>query len=254
MKRAGVHALALGPALAMIIMTADLALLGTQADAAEPLEEVLVTDTKLTLEEDETEDYDPWEPFNEKMFNFNYKLDRYIIKPVAKLYNEIVLPGERQAIHNAYDNVAMPRRFINSLLQGKFKGAGRELARFVINSTLGVAGMADVAKYQFHLEKSDEDTGQTFGHYGAGPGPYLVLPFSSPLTVRDAIGYAFDIVMDPLTYVLPALASVGKKTEDVINERALNVDNFESVEEATLDLYGAVRNGYLTRRKQQIAE
>jgi phospholipid-binding lipoprotein MlaA len=238
----------------MIIMTADGSLLGPTANAAEPLEEVVVQDTKLSLEEYETEDYDPWEPFNEKMFNFNYKLDRYIIKPVAKLYNEIVLPGERQAIHNAYDNVAMPRRFINSLLQGKFKGAAREIGRFVINSTLGVAGMADVAKYQFHLEKSEEDTGQTFGYYGAGPGPYLVLPFTSPLTVRDAIGYAFDIAMDPLTYVLPALGSVGKKTEDVINERALNVDNFESVEEATLDLYGAVRNGYLTRRKQQIAE
>jgi phospholipid-binding lipoprotein MlaA len=254
MKGARSHACARGLALAMIIMTVDAALLCIPARAAEPLEEVVVQDTKLTLEEADTEDYDPWESFNEKMFNFNYKLDKYVIKPVARVYNEIVLPGERQAIHNAYDNVAMPRRFINSLLQGKFKGASREIARFVINSTLGVAGLADVAKYQFNLEKSDEDTGQTFGHYGSGPGPYLILPFTSPLTVRDAIGWAFDIAMDPLTYILPALGSVGKKTEDVINERALNIENFEDVEEATLDLYGAVRNSYLTRRKQQIAE
>ena len=109
--------------------------------AEPPLEEVVVHDTKLKLEENETEDYDPWESFNEKMFNFNYKLDRYVIKPVAKIYNEIVLDGEKQAIHNLYDNVAMPRRFINSLLQKKFKGAGRELARFLINSTLGVGGV-----------------------------------------------------------------------------------------------------------------
>jgi len=221
---------------------------------AQQLEEVVVTDTKLKLDQPETEDYDPWERFNEKTFNFNYKLDRYVIKPVAKVYNEIVLPGEQEALHNAYDNVSMPRRFINSLLQGKFKGAAREISRFVINSTLGVAGMTDVAKYMFHLEKSDEDTGQTFGYYGAGPGPYLVLPFLSPFTVRDAVGYVFDVAMDPINYVLPALGSLAKKTEDIVNERALNLDSFEAVEEDTLDLYGAVRNAYLTRRKQQIAE
>jgi phospholipid-binding lipoprotein MlaA len=243
----------------LIALVAAVVIVGSEAclDSmafAQPLEEVVVHDTKLRLDDTDMEDYDPWEPFNEKMFNFNYKLDRYVIRPVARVYNEIVLDGEKQAIRNAYDNVAMPRRFINSLLQGKFKGAGRELARFVINSSLGVGGLADVAKYQFNLEKSDEDTGQTFGWYGAGPGPYLVLPFTSPLTVRDAIGYAFDIVMDPLTYVLPTLGTLGKKTEDIINDRALNLDKFESVEEATLDLYSAVRNGYLTRRKQQIAE
>ncbi len=254
MKRATTHALALGLVLAMLSMAVDAGLLCIPANAAEPLEEVVVKDTKLTLDDADTEDYDPWEGFNEKVFNFNYKLDRYVIKPVARIYNEIVLPGEQQALHNAYDNVAMPKRFINSLLQGKFKGASREIARFVINSTLGVAGLADVAKYQFHLEKSDEDTGQTLGFYGAGPGPYLILPLTSPLTVRDAIGYAFDIALDPLTYVLPALGSLGKKTEDVINDRSLNLDNYESVEDATLDLYSAVRNAYLTRRKQQIAE
>jgi phospholipid-binding lipoprotein MlaA len=238
-----------------LILTGTCPLLLSRA-AAQPLEEVVVHDTKLKLDDadTDTEDYDPWEAFNEKMFNFNYKLDRYVIKPVAKIYNEIVLDGEKQAIHNAYDNVAMPRRLINSLLQKKFKGAGRELARFLINSTLGVGGLADVAKYQFHLEKSDEDTGQTFGYYGVGPGPYLVLPFSSPLTVRDAIGYLFDLALDPLTYTLTVIPAVGKKTEEIINERAINLDTFQSVEEATLDLYSAVRNAYLTRRKQQIAE
>jgi len=225
-----------------------------KAQPPQPLEEVVVTDTKLKLEETETEDYDPWEPFNEKMFNFNYKLDRYVIKPVAKVYNEIVLDGEKQALANLFDNVRVPKRFVNSLLQGKFKGAAREIARFVINTTLGVGGMADVAKYQFHLEKSDEDTGQTFGYYGAGPGAYLVLPFLPPMDVRDGIGYVFDLALDPLTYVLPAGPSVGRYTENMVNNRAQNLDTFEAVEESTLDLYSAVRNGYLTRRKQQIAE
>jgi phospholipid-binding lipoprotein MlaA len=220
--------------------------LQTPVANVQPLEEIVVHDTRLNLDETDMEDYDPWEPFNEKMFNFNYRLDRYIIKPVAKVYDEIVLDGEKQAIHNAYDNVAMPRRFVNSLLQGKFNGAGRELSRFVINSTLGVGGLADVAKYQFNIEPSDENTGQTFSHYGAGPGPYLVLPFLSPLTVRNAVGYAFDLALDPTSYALPLVGTFGKTTNDMVNNRARNLDRYETAEEATVDLYSAVRNAYLT--------
>ena len=244
--------------LALVIImslgTLGIAPLTANTNNVQTLEEVVVHDTMLSQEAIDMEDYDPWEPFNEKMFNFNYKLDRYVVKPVAKVYNEIVLDGEKQAIANLLDNIRMPKRFVNSLLQGKFKGAGREIARFVINTTLGVGGMADVAKYQFHLEKSDEDTGQTFGYYGSGPGAYLVLPFLPPMDVRDGIGYVFDLVMDPLSYVLPAGPSLGRYTEDMVNYRAQNLDTFQSVEESTLDLYSAVRNGYLTRRKQQIAE
>jgi ABC-type transporter lipoprotein component MlaA len=109
-------------ALALIASLGTLGVgpLQTPVTNVQPLEEVVVHDTRLHLDETDMEDYDPWEPFNEKMFNFNYKLDRYVIKPVAKVYNEIVLEGEKQAIYNAYDNVAMPKRFVNSLLQGKF--------------------------------------------------------------------------------------------------------------------------------------
>jgi phospholipid-binding lipoprotein MlaA len=249
-----INRLLLALIMAVTLVGAGVVVPTVKAQAPQPLEEVVVKDTKLKLEEPETEDYDPWEPFNEKMFNFNYKLDRYVIKPVAKVYNEIVLDGEKQAIANLFDNVRVPKRFVNSLLQGKFKGAAREVARFVINTTLGVGGMADVAKYQFHLEPSNEDTGQTFGYYGAGPGPYLVLPFLPPMDVRDGIGYVFDIALDPLTYVLPAGPSVGRYTENMVNNRAQNLDTFEAVEESTLDLYSAVRNGYLTKRKQLIAE
>jgi phospholipid-binding lipoprotein MlaA len=213
----------------------------------EPLEEVVVHDTKLDLDDSGIEDYDPWESFNEKMFSFNYKLDRYVIKPVATVYNEIVLDGEKQAIHNAYDNIVMPRRFINSMLQGKFRGAGRELSRFVINSTLGVGGLADVAKYQFNLEKSDVNSADTMGFYGAGPGPYLVLPFLPPSTVRGAVGFVVDLALDPLSYVLPFAGSVGKTSEEIVNNRAVNLDKYQSVEEATLDLYSAVRNATLTK-------
>jgi phospholipid-binding lipoprotein MlaA len=213
--------------------------------SAEPLQEVVVAPGTLGIDEN-TEEYDPWESFNEKIFMLNCAADRYVLRPVAKAYNNLVLDGEKDAIHNMVDNVAMPKRFINSLLQGKFNGAGRELARFLINSTLGMGGMADVAKYQFHIQRSDEDGGKTLAHYGAGPGPYLVLPLLPPLTVRDGIGYVLN--MDPISFFVPLLAVFGKGTEDMLNERAVTLQAGGG-EDVTIDHYAAARNSYLTRRQ-----
>src|SRR6266487_4252268 len=165
--------------------------------------------------DEDAADYDPWEPFNDKMFTFNHDyLDKYFLKPVATGYDAVVGDGEKQVIHNVLDNVAFPKRLLNSLLQGKFWGAGRELSRFLINSTLGGAGMTDVAKYQFGIEKSDEDTGQTFAVWGWDKSRYLVLPFLSPLTLRDGLGYVFDLAMDPINYVMPLAGSFGKRGEE----------------------------------------
>jgi phospholipid-binding lipoprotein MlaA len=227
----------------------------SMATAAQALEEVVITDTKLDRSDDGVTDYDPWEGFNDTMFTFNHDiLDRYILKPVAKGYDVVIGDGEKQIIHNVVDNVGMPKRLINSLLQGKFMGAGRELARFLINSTLGGAGMTDVAKYQFGIEQSNEDTGQTFGVWGWDRSRYLVLPFLSPLTLRDGVGYVFDLAMDPINYFLPFVGSVGRRVGETVNERAINLDNFESVEEGTVDLYSAVRNAYLNKREKLIKE
>jgi phospholipid-binding lipoprotein MlaA len=229
---------------------------GALANAADQkLEEVVVTDTKLSQADEAAGDYDPWEPFNDKMFTFNHDyLDKYFLKPVATGYDAVIGDGEKQLIHNVLDNVAFPKRFINSLLQGKFGGAGRELSRFLVNTTLGGAGMTDVAKYQFGIEKSDEDTGQTFAVWGWDKSRYLVLPFLSPLTLRDGVGYVFDLAMDPINYVMPFAGSVSRYGENVVNERAINLETFESVEEGTLDLYSAVRNAYLKKREKLIKE
>lgn len=243
-------------AVILIVGTAGLSLVGGVPAEAQALEEVVVTGKKLAQSGEEApDDYDPWEPFNDKMFTFNHDyLDAYVLKPVAKGYDVIIGDGEKQLIHNMFDNLAFPKRFVNSVLQGKLDGAGRDLARFLINSTLGGAGMTDVAKYQFGIEKSDEDTGQTFGVWGWQQSRYLVLPLLPPLTLRDGVGYVFDIAMDPINYVIPLAASFGKSVENTVNERALNLDTFESVEEGTLDLYSAVRNFYLNKRKKQIKE
>ncbi len=221
--------------------------------AAQRLEEVVVTDTKLRTD-DGAGDYDPWESYNEPVFQFNYKLDKYVIKQVAKGYNLFIGDGEKQVIHNVFDNVAFPKRFVNSLLQGKFGGAGREISRFLINTTLGGAGMTDVAKYQFGIERSDEDTGQTFATWGWDRSRYFVLPLLSPLTVRDTVGYVFDLALDPVNYFIPLAGGIGRTTEDRLNERALNIETFEAVEESTLDLYSAVRNAYLKKREKLIKE
>lgn len=201
------------------------------------------------------DEYDPWEPFNEKMFEFNLRLDRYIMKPVAKAYN-FITPDELQImISNGFDNISFPPRFVNSLLQGKFKGATREIGRFLINSTLGVGGLFDPAKDVFGIVKSREDFGQTLGFYGVGPGPFLVVPLMPPMTVRDGIGKFVDGAMDPLSYYLPLFWDrLGMKIGDTINERSLNLDLFQGFQESVIDLYSAVRHGYLQRREKLIRE
>ena len=201
-------------------------------------------------------DQDPWENFNENMFNFNREvLDRYFLKPVATAWDFLLPDLVQKSVQNFFDNLAVVRRVVNNALQGKLTGTATELARFSINSTIGVGGLFDMAKVGFGIEQSDEDTGQTLGVWGIGPGPYLVLPFLPPLTVRDGIGFAFDIAMTPYIYFLPwwATTFAGSGT-NAVNERSLNLDRFERVAETTVDLYSAVRNAYLQRRAAAIRQ
>jgi phospholipid-binding lipoprotein MlaA len=200
-------------------------------------------------------DEDPWEGFNEKMFWFNREvLDRYILKPVATGWDFIFPDPVQRGVHNFFDNLAVVRRVVNNTLQLKLTGAGTELARFTINSTIGLVGFFDVAKDAFGIEQRDEDTGQTFGVWGMGPGPYLVLPLLPPLTVRDGVGYALDAAMTPYTYFIPWWGTIAGSATNTVNERSLNLDRFERISESTVDLYGAVRNAYLQRRAAQIKQ
>ena len=204
--------------------------------------------------QDDRQDYDPWEPFNERMFSFNHGVvDRYALKPAATAWDRFLTPDARQALGRAADNIGMPRRVVNHVLQGNVPGAAREVARFVLNTTVGLVGLFDVAS-RAGLQKRDADTGQTLGVYGVGPGPYLVVPLLPPLTVRDAIGYGIDTLLDPLGYFVPMLASTGTTAGKTVNERSLNLTLYQDVEDAVLDLYSAVRNGYLQRRDRSIEQ
>ena len=204
---------------------------------------------------EELEEYDPLEKFNETMFEFNQFFDKWLLKPVAKGYN-FVMPDEFQRmIGRGFTNINWVPRFVNNLLQAKWAGAGRELGRFLINSMVGIGGLFDMAKQEWNIEASKADFGQTLGKWGMGPGPYLVLPFMPPLTVRDGIGYAVDGAMDPLSYFLPFIPDrLVMKIGDMVNDRSLNLDLFQGFEETTVDFYSAVRNGYLQRRYRLIHE
>jgi len=209
---------------------------------------------KVELEAEGDEAYDPWERFNEAMFEVNRNLDRFLLKPVAKVWRVILPEPFEIMIANGFDNINFVPRAANSLLQKKWGGAGREVGRFLINSTLGIGGLFDAAKY-WGIEKSREDFGQTLGVWGVGPGPYLILPFMEPMTVRDGIGKGVDALMNPFSYFVPFLwAGLSMKLGELINDRALNLELFQGLEESVIDLYSAVRHGYLRRREELIKE
>jgi phospholipid-binding lipoprotein MlaA len=219
------------------------------------------------------EDYDPWEAWNSRMFKFNYNLDKYAIKPFVTYVYDPLMPDELElGLKNSFHNIRWVPRFLNNLFQLKFKGAGIEMGRFLINSTFGVAGLFDFAKEVFNLDTPDEDTGQTLGAWGVPPGPYLILPLMPPFNLRDAFGYlGGDFLLDPVNYFLFAVNRVGQpaaifhqntatfscmgyRATDQINERSINLERFQGVEEATVDLYSAVRNAYLQSRAKAVRE
>ncbi|OLE64896.1 MAG: hypothetical protein AUG03_07350 [Acidobacteria bacterium 13_1_20CM_2_68_14] len=197
------------------------------------------------------EDYDPWEGFNQKMFAFNRGLDKHVIKPVAKAYDVVMPEPFQQMIGRAFENLRWPARFVNNLLQKKWGGAGREVARFLINSIAGIGGLWDPAKDYWGIEPSNADFGQTLGKWGVGSGPYLVLPLLPPLTIRDGIGMGVDTATSPLGYYTPW---AGPKAGDTVNDRSLNIDLYQGFEESVVDMYSAVRNAYLRKREQKLRE
>ncbi|MGH7794130.1 MAG: MlaA family lipoprotein [Candidatus Binatia bacterium] len=226
-----------------------------QADAQPSVAIASVDAAPMAASPGEDFDEDPWEGFNEKMFWFNREVvDRFLLRPLATGWDFIFPDPVQRGVHNFFDNLAVVRRVVNNGLQLKLTGAATELARFTINSTIGFVGFFDVAKDAFGIEQRDEDTGQTFGTWGMGPGPYLVLPFLPPLTIRDGVGYAFDAAMTPYTYFIPWWGSAAGTATNTVNERSLNLDRFERVAESTVDLYGAVRNAYLQRRAAAIRQ
>ena len=197
---------------------------------------------------------DPLEPLNRVIFQFNDKVYFYFLKPVAKTWSYVLPQEVRASIWSAFQNLLMPVRVVNDLLQGRFRESGIEMSRFVINSTVGVAGLGDPAKYVFKLESSDEDLGQTFGAYGAGEGMYLCLPFLGPSNIRDTLGIAGDSFLDPLNYMTSDWkGTLAIHTGKRVNYTSLNIGEYEQFKEAALDPYIAMREFYTKSRRKKIS-
>ncbi len=196
--------------------------------------------------------FDPLEPVNRGFFWFNDKLYFFIFKPIAKGFRLIPEPG-RVSLGNFISNLGTPVRMANSLLQFKFKDAGNEFCRFFINSTIGVAGLFDIAA-QNGLPQKDEDLGQTFGHYGIGSGPYLVLPVLGPSNLRDGIGSIGDTFLDPLNYHLKREEAIIIEVVDGVNELSLDKDTYEGIQKHEIDPYLFIRNAYEQNRAAKVNE
>ena len=141
--------------------------------------------------EDEIRNPDPWEPVNRVVFRFNDTLDTYALRPVAKGYDRIMPEFLNDGVSNVFNNLGEPKNLVNNLLQGKMHDASVDLARFLMNTTVGVVGVFDVAT-RMGLQRNDEDFGQTLGAWGVQSGPYVMLPFFGPSTVRDTGGFAAE--------------------------------------------------------------
>lgn len=194
---------------------------------------------------------DPLEPVNRGMFWINDKLYTYLFKPVARGWRVVPEPA-RISLGNAFHNLGTPVRFANALLQLKFTDAGTELGRFLVNSTLGVAGLFDHAKSCIGWERKEEDFGQTLGHYGIGQGFYLVLPVLGPTTLRDGVGRAGDFFLDPMPYLVDDTERMIGRVVEQQNYLSLDKDTYEGIKAQELDPYLFIRDAYAQRRAAQV--
>ncbi len=194
---------------------------------------------------------DPIEGFNRAMFAFNEGLDTVLIKPVAQGYDAVLPTPVRTGVTNFFGNIADLFIGVNNLLQGKPDQAASDLGRVLINSTVGILGIFDVATGA-GLEKHEEDFGQTFGRWGVGDGAYVVIPVFGPRTVRDTAGLVLDVAADPVGNVDHVPTRNSLLALRLIDNRADLLPADKVIEEAALDKYTYIRDGYLQRRRNLI--
>ncbi len=194
---------------------------------------------------------DPLEGLNRATHAFNDAADRAVLKPVAEGYRKVTPDFVRLGVSNAFSNLGDVAVGLNNMLQGKPRDGGSDLGRFLVNSTLGVLGLFDIAT-PMGLEKHEEDFGQTLGRWGVGPGPYLVIPLMGPSTLRDAVGRGVDSQAGwakQVEHVRTRAAGLGV---ELINVRASLLGAGETLDQAALDKYQFLRDAYLQRRLRMV--
>lgn len=195
---------------------------------------------------------DPWEAFNRGVFTFNETMDGFVFEPVGKVYDFITPAPIDDGISNFFDNIAMLPVIANDILQFKFTQMVNDFVRFFLNSTLGLFGFFDIAG-DANLHSSGEDFGQTLAHWGMGPGPYLVVPFFGPATVRDAAGFAIDRgLISPIAHIDDDLTRAGLLTLNYVDFKSDILSTTSLIGEASLDKYDFIKNAYFEKRDSQI--
>lgn len=198
---------------------------------------------------------DPWEHTNRKLYNFNTQLDRALIHQPILFYHRVTPRPVRNALHNAMQNLTGPIIFVNDVLQLRPKRAAVTAGRFVVNTTLGVAGFNDVANEAFKLPYHNADFGQTLGRYGVGTGPYLFIPVLGPSTVRDLFGRGVDSVADPLNaarYTGRLEIAIARTVGGAIDARDNAEPLLEMLNTTAVDPYAFARSAYLQTRASAV--
>ncbi len=199
---------------------------------------------------------DPWENFNRGTHSFNLTFDKYLLSPLAKGYR-LIFPSEvRTGVRNFLSNLTEPWTTINSALQGDISNTGNSVARFLINTTVGILGLFDVAT-EIGFEKQKEDFGQTLAVHGVETGPYLVIPFLGPSTLRDAMGRVVGFLGDPVTLALERNDKdewiwIGTAVKGV-DFREQNFEKFDNLKATSVDFYATLRSLYLERRNRMVS-
>lgn len=196
---------------------------------------------------------DPWMGLNRHVFAFNDALDRWILVPVAKGYDFVMPERAEQWVTNFTTNLWFPVTFVNCVLQAKPREATQSLARFIVNTTFGIGGFGDPAT-SVDIPAPYEDFGQTLGHWGVGPGPYMVLPFLGPSNVRDTAGRAADSATVVWPYFVPWYASTTVGVVDVVSTRERYLDQVDDLRRTSVDFYAATRDAYLQRRQALVED
>jgi phospholipid-binding lipoprotein MlaA len=195
---------------------------------------------------------DPLEPMNRSIFGFNMTADRYVIRPAAEAYRDYVPNPVRTGIRNVIDNLKQPVVFANHVLQGDPTRASTTLARFVLNSFMGIGGIFDVATERGY-PRQQGDFGQTLFVWGADEGPFLMLPLLGPSNPRDGIGRGVDSFIDPWGYVADSTVfGLSRLVVDGVDERSKYIEELDNIERTSLDFYATIRSLARQRRVEQL--
>lgn len=197
---------------------------------------------------------DPLEPMNRGIFAFNEVVDKAVLEPVARGYDSAAPDQVKRSVHNFFGNLATPKKFVSAAMQLKARDASVHVGRFIINSTLGVVGLFDVASY-YDVTAEGDDFGVALGSYGIGPGPYLVLPILGPSSFRDFVGTIVDGFLDPVSYITgdsAAWVQGGARATKAIEQRRRLIDAIDVGRKSSLDYYTFVQSSFQQSQLNQI--